>query len=168
MYKEQCDQARQHETMRQQSTTLVLTLSAAVAAFTGAALSATVGPLVAAKVPWVLACYSLLGFVVWKMAALGEGLSLKHYERNKLHVARARQYRGRLANLFSGSDYDLVNAQADADHKAEWQRDGLGPSIIGARLHQYWTDIFSFVRYLGLTLVAIPVALAVALTTWSR
>lgn len=37
MYKEQCDQARQHETMRQQGTTLVLTLSAAIAAFTGAA-----------------------------------------------------------------------------------------------------------------------------------
>src|SRR4051812_33331567 len=27
MYKEQCDQARQHEVMRQQSTTLILTLS---------------------------------------------------------------------------------------------------------------------------------------------
>lgn len=116
------------------------------------------------KVPWVLALYSLLGLVVRKIASLGEGLSLKHYERNKLHVARARQYRRRLTKLFPDSDYERANAEADEDHKAEWERDGLGPPIIESRLHRYWTDIFRFVRYLGLTLAAIPVAVAVALT----
>lgn len=155
MYKEQCDQARQHETMRQQSTGLVLTLSAAMAAFTGAALSATVSPLLTAKVPWILVLYSLLGVVVWKLAALGEGLSLKHYERNKLHVARARQYRRRLTSLFSGSDYDRVNSEADDDHKSEWERNELEPLIIKSRLHQYWIDVFKFIRYLGLTMVLI-------------
>jgi hypothetical protein len=150
--------------MRQQSTTLVLTLSAAVAAFTGAALSATIGPLLTAGVPWVVVLYSLLGVVVWKMAALGEGLSLKHYERNKLHVARARQYRKRLLRLFSDSDYEQVNAEADKDHKAEWERDILNPFIVESRLHQYWVDIFKFIRYLGLTMVLIPLALAVAFT----
>src|ERR1700732_1188944 len=100
MYKEQCDQARQHENMRQQSTTLVLAVSAALATVGGTAFSATVQPLLSAGAPWVLALYALLGWVVMELARLGKALSLKHYERNMLHVARARQYRQRLLVLF--------------------------------------------------------------------
>src|SRR6185503_21144938 len=49
-----------------------------------------VAPLYNAGVPRVVAFYALLGWVIWRLA---QALSLKHYERNKLHVARARQYR---------------------------------------------------------------------------
>jgi hypothetical protein len=165
MYKEQCDQARQHESMRQQSTTLVLTISVALATFGGAALSATVTPLYGAGVPWVVALYTLLGWVIWRLAKLGEALSLKHYERNKLHVARARQYRRWLTELFPSSGYGNANTNADADHWAEWANDGLPPSIIKERLHKHWTDIFAFVRYLGVAMAGIPIVLAIALTT---
>jgi len=164
MYKEQCDQARQHESMRQLSTTLVLTLSTALATVGGAALSATVTPLFDAGIPWVLALYALLGWVVWRLAKLGEGLSLKHYERNKLHVSRARQYRRWLVGLFPTADYGKANANADKDHESEWARDRLESGIIKERLHQHWVNIFAFVRYLGIALVGIPIALAVALT----
>jgi hypothetical protein len=71
MYKEQCDQARQHESMRQQSTTLVLAVSAALATIGGSALSATVAPLYNAGVPRVVAFYALLGWVIWRLAQLG-------------------------------------------------------------------------------------------------
>ena len=125
MYKEQCDQARQHESMRQQSTTLVLAVSAALATIGGSALSATVAPLYNAGVPWVVAFYALLGWVIWRLAQLGEALSLKHYERNKLHVARARQYRRWLVELFPNSDYGKANANADKGHQTEWAKDGL-------------------------------------------
>jgi len=164
MYKEQCDQARQHENMRQQSTSLVLTLSTALSAVSGTAVSATVKPLVDAGIPWVLALYALLGWVVWRMAQLGESFSLKHYERNKLHVARSRQYRHWLVNLFPDAHYATANENADVDHEIEWKKDGLNLEIIHERLHQHWLSIFAFVRYLGIVLVAIPIALAIALT----
>lgn len=164
MYKEQCDQARQHETMRQQSTTLALALSAALATVGGTALSATVKPLFEAGIPWVLALYALLGWVVWRLARLGEGISLKHYERNKLHIARARQYRRWLIDLFPTANYGYANINADMDHESEWARDGLEFAIIKQRLHRHWIDIFTFVRYLGIALVGVPIALAVALT----
>jgi hypothetical protein len=164
MYKEQCDQARQHENMRQQSTSLVLTLSTALAAVSGTALSTTVKPLVDEGVPWVLALYALLGWVVWRLAQLGESFSLKHYERNKLHIARSRQYRGWLVDLFPDATYGTANANADIDHELEWKKDGLKVEIIHERLHQHWIAIFAFVRYLGIALVAIPIALAITLT----
>lgn len=164
MYKEQCDQARQHENMRQQSTTFVLTTSTALAAIGGAALSATVAPLLSAGVPWVLSLYALLGWVIWQLAKLGKEMSLKHYERNKLHVSRARQYRQWLVELFPKADYSEANANADRDHETEWVKDGLAPSIIATRLHQHWIDIFAFVRYLGVAMAGIPVVLAIALT----
>jgi L-serine deaminase len=41
--REECDQARQHENMRQQSTTLLLAVSAALATVGGTALAATAG-----------------------------------------------------------------------------------------------------------------------------
>jgi hypothetical protein len=161
MYKEQCDQARQHENMRQQSMTLVLAVSAALATVGGTALAATVQPLLSVGAPWVLALYALLGWVVMELARLGKALSLKHYERNMLHVARARQYRQRLIDLFPNTDYGSVNDDADKCHKAEWKLDS---SIIEARLHEYWLGIYTFVRYLGIALIVIPVALAIVLT----
>jgi hypothetical protein len=164
MYKEQCDQARQHEIMRQQSTTLILTVSTTIATVAGVTLSATIKPLLDARVPWLVAFYALLGWLIVKLAQLGERLSLKHYERNKLHVERARQYRRRLTDLFQNADYSEVNKNADQEHKNKWAKDRLQPSIIEGRLHQYWIDIFTFVRYVGIALVVIPAVLAIVLT----
>jgi hypothetical protein len=72
MYKEQCDQARQHEGMRQQSTTLILALSGALAAVAGTALSATAKILMDAGVPWVVATYALVGWIIVRLAHLGQ------------------------------------------------------------------------------------------------
>ena len=164
MFKEQCDQARQHENMRQQSTTLVVAVSAALATVSGTAISATVNPLLDADVPWVLGFYALLGVVVIKLAELCKGLSLKHYERNRMHVERAKQYRNRLWNLFPSADYSKVNDAADVDHEMEWTKDGLAKSIIDERLHKHWINIYRYVWYLGIALIAIPIFLAIALT----
>jgi len=164
MYKEQCDQARQHENMRQQSTTLILTLSGSIATAAGATFALTGKHLLDSEAPWLMTIYVLLGALIMKLAQLGKRLSLKHYERNKLHVERARQYRRRLINLFQATDYHEVNKDADKEHAKEWAEDRLDPSIIKARLHQYWIDIFRFVGYFGFALVVIPIVLATAPT----
>jgi hypothetical protein len=82
MYKEQCDQARQHETMRQQATTIALSVAAAVvslAAASGGALAFIGGSGTLPNVhPGLVALYSLLGLFVIGIGRHGRKLSLKH------------------------------------------------------------------------------------------
>src|SRR5438045_2873711 len=52
MYKEQYDQTRQHETLRQQSTTLIFALAGTMATVAGAAVPFTATSLMAAGMHW--------------------------------------------------------------------------------------------------------------------
>jgi hypothetical protein len=161
MYKEEHDQARQHENLRQQSTTIVLTLSGGILALAATTFSS----LQRARLAWIYAFYVLLGLFVAGLGWFGRGLSLKHYERNQWHGARARAYRKRLESLFHTTDYGSgLRTGANACHKKKFEEDvGKGAkAIIEAPLYRYWANIYLFVMSIGLLLAALAVAAALA------
>jgi hypothetical protein len=80
-----------------------------------------------------------------------------------MHVERAKQYRNRLWNLFPTKDYNNAIRAADEEHEKEWKKEEL-PPIIEEPLHKYWIEIFDYVWWLGIALIAIPIFLAIALT----
>jgi hypothetical protein len=196
MFKEQCDQARQHETLRQQSTSLVLTIVGAIAALA----TASGGALIFYKSdpngsmrfsPWLLALYSLLGLLIIGVSHHGRKLSLKHYERNRMHTVRARVYRALLEDLFplqygerarTLSRIHHESRKGEAKKKAanerygewagfngnfdgEWAKvtDGRIQDVIEQPLFRLWVNLYRFLSLVGMFLLAIPLIVAMAL-----
>jgi hypothetical protein len=173
MYKEQCDQARQHETMRQQVTTIAMALVGTVVSFAAASGGAlgffSRGNGLPNIPPAFFALYSLLGFFVIGIGHHGRKLSLKHYERNRTHTARARAYRKRLEELFPRCGDDL-RKEAERDHENRWKRDDAGDNaayVIKQRLYRLWVNLFLFVNLIGVFLIVIPLVVAVLLQSRS-
>jgi hypothetical protein len=170
LYKEQCDQARQHETMRQQATTIALTLVGAVvslAAASGGALAFMRGTGSLPNLsPVFFAIYSLLGFFVIGIGRHGRKLSLKHYERNRFHTEHARAYRKRIEELFPGCNFgDVLRKEAKSAHKKRWEQE-IGASladVIDEHLYILWLDLFGFLYWVGLFMVLVPFAVALLL-----
>lgn len=169
MYKEQCDQARQHETMRQQATTLVITLTGAVvsiAAASGGILAFIRGSGNNPDVhPLLLVLYSFLGVFVIFLARHGRKLSMKHYERSQFHTERARAYRRRAEELFNSMKYKEDHRQARLDHEAKWREEigGKGEAIVKQRLYVLWNQMFDFLVWVGVFLVVVPLFAAAGL-----
>jgi hypothetical protein len=170
MYKEQCDQARQHETMRQQATTIVLTVAGVVvslAAASGGALAFMRGSGGLPNVyPGLFALYSLLGFFVIGIGRHGRKLSVKHYERNQMHTARARVYRQRLEILFPGYRFgDDLRKEAQSAHEKDWSKEARenAARVINERLYVLWIDLFRFLNGVGVFLIVVPLIVVAAL-----
>lgn len=165
MYKEQCDQARQHETMRQQVTSTLLVLAAAIATATASALAAFLRPTPDVR---AIAFLALPGLAIVWIANLGKRLSIKHYERNQLHIERSRQYRRRLTELFPESDYSEINKFADEEHEKNLRKkkNQRVIEVIDQNLYQYWVDIFGLLSGVGYLLIIIPILVAVIAWTW--
>jgi len=154
MYKEQCDQARQHENMRQQSTSLVVTVCSALVAFSTTAASwfATRG----GSGLVLMATGSLVLCLGW----FGRALSLKHYERNRMHTTRAGGYRRELEQLFPGMPYGgALRNRMETDHETDWKANSPDPTgaVIASHLYQSWMAIYWFVIALGVLLCAIGI-----------
>jgi hypothetical protein len=170
MYKEQCDQARQHETMRQQATTIAVTIAGAVVSLAGASGGALAFMRGSGNLPNVypglFAVYSLLGLFVIGIGHHGRKLSLKHYERNPLHTARARAYRKRLEELFPGYRFgdDLRNG-AQSAHEKDWRKEAgeKAAGMINERLYMLWIDLFKFLNWVGGFLIVVPLIVAALL-----
>ncbi len=137
MYKEQCDQARQHETLRQQSTTLVFALAGTIAAAAGVVLSTTLVPLLRAGLGWILYFYSLFGIFIIFLAFVGRRLSFRHYERNEMRRKYSYAYRGRLEGIFINSNYKELRQSVDRDHKDSWSKE-VGGRIAGVAKVKAW------------------------------
>jgi hypothetical protein len=165
MYKEQCDQARQHETLRQQSTTLIFALAGTMGTVAGAVVQFTATSLMAAGMSWVLLFYALLGIFVISLASFGRHLSLKHYERNRHHVSYAGLYRKQLEALFPATNYGALRAQARTNHKNNWARSqkvkpALAAAIYDSNTFQFWRNMYYFLMMMGVLLTLIPTILA--------
>lgn len=164
MYKEQCDQARQHETMRQQVTSTLLVLAAAIATATASALAAFLRPTHDVR---AIAFLALPGLAIVWIANLGKRLSIKHYERNQLHIERSRQYRRRLTDLFPKTDYSEINKFADEEHKKNHgKKNPRVIEVIDQNLYQYWVDIFGLLSGVGYFLIIFPILVAVLAWAW--
>jgi hypothetical protein len=173
MYKEQCDQARQHETMRQQATTIAMTAATVVVSFataSGGALAFIRGTGGLPNVsPLLFALYSLLGLFVIGISRHGRKLSLKHYERNRMHTARAGAYRERLEELFPGYTYGgPLREKAMSTHKERWRKEEAGADaagVIDQKLYVLWIDLFKFLGWRGVGgfLIVAPLIVVAAL-----
>jgi hypothetical protein len=71
-YDEHAEQARQHETLRATATSMIGAIMAGVVALTG------IGGLTRADIP--------SGILIVMLGIIGTAISLKHYERNRLHT----------------------------------------------------------------------------------
>jgi hypothetical protein len=155
MYKEERDQARQHETLRQQSTTLLFALSGAISAATAGIIGSTATNLLTSGGVLVVGFYSVFGIFVSAIGWFGRELSLKHFELSDMHFWYATQYRLRLQEFFPGSSIDLNQDEAngkDCDrHRAMKARDA----------YQYWIDLYLFLIALGVVLAIMPIALII-------
>jgi len=159
MYKEQCDQARQHESQRQQGATLVLALCSAMTVFAGAtaAWASSRSGSLAFTIPLLGA-----GIFICLLGVFGRRFSLKHYERSRLHVARATIYREDLEKLYPGVG-DL-RTKMDKRHADEWleRRGGRLTWVIKASLFRYWISLHSFIILWGAALVVVSLALHIS------
>lgn len=170
MYKEQVDQARQHEALRQQSTTIALTLSGAILTATTATASAVMTGLCALHMPWLFAGYALPGIFLVGLGWFGRTLSLKHYERNRFHSKRAGWYRTAIEDMIGRPEIgrSLRDGSYTA-HKANWEKNwpGREGKIVVERVHKIWMQLYYFVMALGAVL-ALVATLAALLVTWTN
>jgi hypothetical protein len=137
MYKEQCDQARQHETLRERSTAIIISVCAPIITFTGVAATFTYDKLEDKR--W-FAAYAIIGLFLIGLGWFGRGLSLKHYERNRVHAVRAGAYRSELEKLFLPAPYGQPLRQAAAaSHLQQWKIDTSDKkgTIVLAHLYTY-------------------------------
>jgi hypothetical protein len=144
MYKEERDQARQHEALRQQSTTLIFALSGVISTATGAIIGTTAIPLL----NWgkwgslVVAFYSVFGLFVSTLGWLGRRLSFRHFELSDMHFKYAREYRLRLQNMFPGSAIAAVEEKHSVRDLEDRSADRIGTTPRYA--YEYWMDLYIF------------------------
>ena len=110
MYEEQLRHARHHETLRSQSTNIIVAISAAIVAFLGTGVSDNASP-------------TLLGTFLIAINGYGLLMSLKHYERSRLHVEVAGAYRRRVSEVaaLSGHTLDATRQCAHSAHKVNFK-----------------------------------------------
>lgn len=106
MYEEQVRHIRHHESLRSRSTTIAVVISAAVLGLFAAD--------VVSGQRWMLALLLIL------INVYGLLMSLKHYERSRLHHAVSRRYRDVISKASRFDSYELneLRLQAHAEHKA--------------------------------------------------
>jgi len=108
IYKENADQARQHELFRQTITTLVAGITGAVIGLLS--LKETTAVLKSALLP-------VAGSFLLVLGTFGLIASLKHYERFRMHVERLRQTRTLLDELTSTKQLlSKINEEAAKAH----------------------------------------------------
>jgi hypothetical protein len=114
MYSEQVEQARQHENMRANAANIVFGAGAVVAGF-----------LYDNDAPHGEGRMLAIGLIL--IGVFGVAIVAKHYERNRMHVAVAQEYRAALEERLPGSNVDRLRSQGRRTHKkAYWLLSELG------------------------------------------
>ena len=153
MYKEQCDQARQHEALRQQGTTITLTLAGAILTASTATASTVMAGLCALGMPWLFAGYALPGLFLIGLGWFSRMLSLKHYERNRFHTTRAGWYRTEIENMTGRPELGKpLRDGSYQSHEKKWRRNwpGRNGDVVEDRVHSVWLRMYGFVAAIGL------------------
>ena len=136
MYGEQVRHARHHETLRMHSTNIIIVISAAVLAFLS---SNGVSPLQ----HYILASFLIL------VNVYGLVMSLKHYERNRLHVAVSSQYRDVISKHSVLQEHNL-NKERESGHK----RHKVGfRRVMKIRAYQLWYGLHIILILMALILL---------------
>jgi hypothetical protein len=165
MHKEQCDQARQHEVMRQQSTTITVTLAGAIIA----AATAT-GPHVLSGLQSIhhqvfFVGFASLGIFIMGLGFFGERICLKHYERNRYHTTLAGYYRYRLEQMAPDAAIGkALRSAAYAQHRDKWAEDTrpIYREMVEYRVHRGWLMVHRFIILSGAVVAMACMVIAVA------
>jgi hypothetical protein len=168
MYKEQCDQARQHENLRQQSTTIVLGISAAIIAAVSATAANAISALANAHALWLFGFYAIFGMFIIVLGRFGRSFSLQHYERNRFHSERAGEYRERLERMFPAGHYEQLREDAKEKHRTKWRErmTGQEKALAEGYLYTTWKNIYLFLIWSGTLLTAAALLIAVVGLQW--
>ncbi|MDK1377242.1 MULTISPECIES: hypothetical protein [unclassified Sinorhizobium] len=121
MYEEQAAQARQHEELRAKATNLTFIAGSVLISL----LFKDGKPIVD---------QTALAGVLIGVGIFGVLLSLKHYERNRLHVAIARRYRQALEHELSTRDLSLMRELGQQDNERKY------PWLSRLRLNWLWSS----------------------------
>ena len=136
MYEEQVRHARHHETLRTQSTNVIIVLSAAVLAFLSSD-DVSFGQHI------VLALFLILA------NAYGFIMSLKHYERNRLHVAVAGRYRSMISE-HSALQGNSLNEERQIGQEGHFRRFRIVSKL---RTHLLWSGLHIIILLMALILI---------------
>ena len=136
MYEEQVRHARHHETLRTQSTNLIIIISAAILAYLS---SKFVSPSQNIVFGVFLILINLYGCI----------LSLKHYERNQLHLKVSSHYRDVLSTLsaLEGTELNKVRKTGRDEH------DSKPNPIRKLRVHFLWSALHVLIALIGAAIV---------------
>ena len=150
-YDEHASQARQHENLRATATTILSGIAAAVVGLAG------LGGLDRADIP--------AGLVVVLLALLGVALSLKHYERNRLHTDILDAVRDEIDRLDEDDAATphctkQIRREAVQEHntsftvlKGSKRKGNFASPWTKVRLHLLWLGLPSAVGVVGALLV---------------
>ncbi len=132
MYEEQVRHGRHHETLRSQSTHLIVAISAALLAFLSSATASADRQYVLGVFVFVLNVYGLI-------------MSLKHYERSRLHVTVAGKYREVISKGAPIGDAKLDDSRR-AGHESH---STLMPWVSSVRAYVMWSGLHLVLALLG-------------------
>jgi hypothetical protein len=123
MYEEQVRHARHHEVLRTQSTNLVVLISAALLALYGSD-STTLES-------WIL------GIFIAAVNLYGLLMSLKHYERSRLHVKVGSEYRAVISknSPVGGENFNDVRGVAHEAHQSLFGTHKIRAYMLWSGLH---------------------------------
>ena len=139
MYEEQVRHGRHHEALRSQSTNLIIAISAALLAF----LAGTKGALD----NWYLQMFA--GVFVIVINFYGLVMSLKHYERSRMHVTVAGKYRDVLSQI-SGVVGTNLNSERGAGKKKHQNRFSMSKYV---RAYLMWSGLHLLLGALGMVIL---------------
>ncbi len=110
MYEEQVRHGRHHEALRSQSTNIIVAVSAALVAFLGSEAASELSPL---AVGTFMAIINVYGFF----------LSIKHYERSRMHVTVAGEYRKVVSasSILNGTTIDEARERGRKKHQGRFK-----------------------------------------------
>ncbi len=134
MYEEQVRHGRHHETLRSQSTNMVVVISAALLAFVSSDATSSDQD-------------SLIGVFMVVINLYGLILSLKHYERSRLHVGVAAKYRDVVseASEIGGRKINEARTASKEFHPSRF------PCLSKIRAYVLWLGLHLILAVIGLT-----------------
>jgi hypothetical protein len=152
-YEEHAAQARQHENLRASVTSILSAIAAAVVSLAG------LGGLNTADIP--------TGIVVVVLGSLGVALSVKHYERNRLHTQILHAIRAEITRLDQHEaavplSTEEIRSRAEKMHNSSFtvwrtaKRTAKSPWV-RVRLHILWLGLPAAVAVVGILVIALAI-----------
>ncbi len=146
-YSEQVEHARHHEVMRAESTNYILVASSALVVLSSA------DKIFGAH--WNYPATLFIPVVLMVLNVFGVLMSMKHYERNRLHVTIARQYRSEISSRFPAPHYQPPNDLREAGRAAAKRKH---PRLEAIRLHWLWMTMHGLFVLIAVALLALAVS----------